>query len=287
VEMETPFEIHKLILVFAMMLSYTTVLKSMFSLMHCVEVEGSLVLWYQGEVGCYQPWQYVIISILILLTAFPPGLIVWIRWKKLRGLHVGSAAYIAFCSPFVDGREFWMGVQFIERFIIVAVFSLTPNPLDRAGLMLAICVTALIALTILQPHRSMVVASIDVVLHGTMVVAAGLNGGLLTLVATGYNPKEQDALHNTAWAVFALFVVPIILAVGLHLTGMKKSLFFWHWRNHRCRSGHDHAEPRSLELQVETNTHHRQEKPVLLEVLPDTPCDDEVVLGDKSTTVWC
>ena len=46
-----------------MLLSYAVITKSIFSLLTCVEVGGKQVLFIQGCIQCYEPWQYVLMGI--------------------------------------------------------------------------------------------------------------------------------------------------------------------------------------------------------------------------------
>ena len=58
-------------MVFAILFSYQTVASSMFALIHCVNVNGSNVLFVDGNIACYQSWQiFTLIAIAFCLIPF-------------------------------------------------------------------------------------------------------------------------------------------------------------------------------------------------------------------------
>ena len=90
-------------MVFAILFSYQTVASSMFSLIHCVNVNGSNVLFVDGNIACYQSWQiFTLIAIAFCLIPFSfyimlaPGTLIKGR------INVVSFFTACFCAPIVS-----------------------------------------------------------------------------------------------------------------------------------------------------------------------------------------
>ena len=90
-------------MVFAILFSYQTVASSMFALIHCVNVNGSNVLFVDGNIACYQSWQiFTLIAIVFCLIPFSfyimlaPGTLIKGR------IDVVSFFTSCFCAPIVS-----------------------------------------------------------------------------------------------------------------------------------------------------------------------------------------
>ena len=90
-------------MVFAILFSYQTVARSMFSLVHCVNVNGTKVLFVDGNIVCYESWQvFTLIAIAFCLIPFSLYLTLAPRTLLKGRINVVSFFTACFCAPIVS-----------------------------------------------------------------------------------------------------------------------------------------------------------------------------------------
>jgi len=96
--------------------------KVAFSLVHCQEINGQLVLYISGHTECFGGaswWQFAVLGFIALLVIPFPVFIVFTRrglhnfnWKPLHRVH-GLASLRALEAPFFQQKKYWVRVYFL------------------------------------------------------------------------------------------------------------------------------------------------------------------------------
>jgi len=181
-----PYEAHKVVVITALQLGYSTALKSAFRLVHCVHINGSLLLWAEASIECYRPWQQLAMGLAAALSLFPIALGVWIHRQVARNEPsrlVGTGVFYALVSPFRPGCQCWAALLFGLRFAFVAAYTLVVTPMHRAMFLVALSIASLSLTAYFRPHRTMALNSGDLLLQMTtaFVAAVGMVCPSMTL----------------------------------------------------------------------------------------------------------
>ncbi len=75
------------------LLVYVPILRACFRLLHCVQLGDELVLYRNGVMNCYQPWQIALFVILVLMV-IPGAPISWVRKDLVKQDHTAKAAVL-------------------------------------------------------------------------------------------------------------------------------------------------------------------------------------------------
>eukprot|EP00112_Aurelia_sp_Birch-Aquarium-sp1_P003286 Seg1365.4 transcript_id=Seg1365.4/GoldUCD/mRNA.D3Y31 product="WD repeat-containing protein 19" protein_id=Seg1365.4/GoldUCD/D3Y31 len=74
------------------LLTYSVVVQTVFKLSHCIEINNQKYLYIQGNISCFQPWQYALMIVSVIWVA-PFCLFIFLlpgsKQTELRGIFVG------------------------------------------------------------------------------------------------------------------------------------------------------------------------------------------------------
>mmetsp|Transcript_55615 Transcript_55615/g.121142 ORF Transcript_55615/g.121142 Transcript_55615/m.121142 type:complete len:659 (+) Transcript_55615:109-2085(+) len=212
-----PYEAHKVVAIATLQLGYSTALKSVFRLVHCVDVNGSSLLWVAAHVECYRPWQVLVAVLAAALAAYPMLLALWIR-RQVKHLQpdvlAGTGVFYSLVSPFRAGCEFWSALLFALRFAFVATHTLANSPVHRAMLLVALSILSLTLSAHFRPHRTAALCAGDILLQSTTAFVAAVGMASLSL----QEALTSDHVLNTPGTVSATLLilpVPLFLVVAV------------------------------------------------------------------------
>jgi len=107
-------------------LSYSSLLKTTFALLSCVEVQGrGQRLLIAGGVTCFTSWQLGLIPVIIVLALAPVAFALWLSHLLKAHTIVGTAVEQR-VALFSDEWYLWPAFTYFERLLLLLAHSFVP-----------------------------------------------------------------------------------------------------------------------------------------------------------------
>ena len=115
-----------------MLLGYTTLASVSFSLLRCVPIGSEKRLYYDGNIACFQWWQYILIA--FICTFFVPFVFV-LFWgsSKLYGGTLSVKKFLLACSFPLPSVIYWAFVSLYCKASSTATEDSPPNQMSRTS----------------------------------------------------------------------------------------------------------------------------------------------------------
>jgi len=194
-------------------------------LLRCVEVDGDKVLFIQGTIECYRPWQqalFVFVPIIILY----PFLLMYLthRLRHSKDSPIANAVRQLLSAPFRAQCDWWGGMLLLRRIVFTMIYSFTTDPTWRIWAIFVVCVAVLVSNLVWRPHKSGMVQAFD----STLLVFHCVLGGC-SLVQSVYETlglPERQVVQTFATMTVVLAFLPacVVGANFIAVIVMEKAL---------------------------------------------------------------
>jgi len=141
-------------------LAFSTTVKTVFELVQCVDVGGTIRLLHAGGVECYTPWQVAVLLASVPLVLYPVFLLRLAhlaRRHHMRPNHADrsgwSGTYHSLCSPYLPrAARFWAAIVLLRRLSLIFLATFIPDVVWRAWSLAFGCVLFLSSTLVIRPH---------------------------------------------------------------------------------------------------------------------------------------
>ncbi len=199
--------------------TYSSVLKAVFVLMHCVPIDGldGTYLFEAAGTECYQGWQWALLPFLVALAALPLGILVWAMWKPHNVVPANAAKRAmmdVLFSPYAAHALPWNAVLLLQRFVLITFDTFLVVANTRVQVLTTVCVAFLVLHVSVQPfHRNSM--NLFQLLCLSLLVLIGLtNSPAASLLTSGYpsNDVTTRAFSILSSLQSAMLAIPFSVA---------------------------------------------------------------------------
>jgi len=192
--------------------TYMSILRTTFSLLQCREVEGSLVLYIQGDTLCYTVVQRLLIVVSVPLVLYPFA-ILRLALRASPRTAVGNAVWNALCAPYRDSCRLFAGQNLLRRLLITMVFTFESDGTSRSFGLFFLCLGFCCIDIMYQPHREKVTTACNFVVQTSLVSLSATNVFFTLASEYGIASSEQSVPSAITAASFILPLAGFCLVV--------------------------------------------------------------------------
>lgn len=206
--------------------TYSTVAFTTLNLLHCVRVEGfdSLLLFRSAVVQCYTAWQGCLFVLLALLCCVPGLVLALLRRQRERiasvlsqaNSHTRHPVLSLLTVPFTAHASWWSGVLLAQVLLFNAVGVLVRDDAQRALLLAALALAALLLHLLVRPFAEPRVQHLQTTSLVCWCVLALLNVTAATAASLAASAPQKRGLPPalSAWMA-AVMSAPFVAWVAL------------------------------------------------------------------------
>jgi hypothetical protein len=192
--------------------TYSIVALHALVLLRCVPIAGlpGIYLLTAAYVECYQPWQKLLIFLVVLLFA-APLMLGWILWRSAQGA-VASPLVDMMAAPYRDGAAYWESVLLCFRMLVVVVYTAVTNAVVALLSLSLFSMLQLIVHLRYRPFRTNSAQDLQTFCIACLAMLATLSFPPATLTMNASAVVSSTAGFLNAFGVlqFVLLVLPLV-----------------------------------------------------------------------------
>lgn len=188
----------------------------------------SLVLTVDGNIPCYQWWQYVAIVFLACLAALPAAFCIVLSSKFKISNRVDSRTRDLLCSCFVPSCSLWSPLQMIFRLLMALVSSLVSDRVIALIIMFVIVLVMMLMSLYFRPWRVSYAQFLDVLCYTCLIIKIALSLSSSTVTAVARSPVSHSPitmiLRDFVVADAFLQMLPVVILLAIYAVLITRAL---------------------------------------------------------------
>jgi hypothetical protein len=218
------------------MYAYSNIAVHGLALLRCVPIAGhhpgSRFLMTAAYMQCYQPWQVVLICLMVFFMLAPLAL-AWLLWRGRKKTAEQQSPMVGLlAAPYHPHVMHWESVLLLYRMLTITIYSAVPNALDALLLLVGVSSMQLLLHVRYRPFRTKAAHHLQSLALSCLLLMATLSLPSATLImnASTTSAGTSHTVYVAGWLQLVLLFLPV-LAVAANML----------WQRLKCRCAPESA----------------------------------------------